>query len=332
MRLDIFTMSGGLEPSTTARCTILTSEGILNVELWAKEFPKTTRRFLENCIKGLYDGVPFIEKPGGTIILTGEIGCDPVGSVESNTRVRFDRRGLLASFPSSKGAFAITLCDNSHLEGKATVFGKLVDSTYYSVLRICGKELKADSDEFLYPAWIKSISVEEPYFKDLIGHEASAPKTISDAVKPQRKRPVKKRVRLEYEEEGDDQEDALSNIKIRAAHDLLNDKRLVRETPPLGNLGSAESRLPQESSKNTASSNVEHEASPSDAKKVGHSPDDGSGSGSQKPLDVTQAEPEGHDLTQRERETLKLLEQFKKTSSKNKQFASHQLNFGGQAP
>ncbi|CUS24452.1 LAQU0S16e02036g1_1 [Lachancea quebecensis] len=325
-------MSGGLEPRTTARCTIVTSEGALKVELWAKEFPKTTRRFLENCTKGLYNGVPFDKKPNGLMIQTGEIGCDPVGAVESNTRVQFDRRGLLASFPSSKGSFFITLRDNLSLERKATVFGKLVDSTYYNVLSICDKQLKADSDEFLYPAWIKEISVEEPYFRDLPNWETSAPVTVRNAAKPERKRPATKRVRLVYEDEGDEQEDAVPNIKIRAAHDLLNDKRLVKSSPSLETSSSAEPRLSRKSSEHIGSSNIEHEASLSDAEKEGRSPEDTQPVPKAPVIATHEEAEEEHKLTQRERETLRLLEQFKKTSAKNKLFSSHQLNFGNQAP
>lgn len=90
-------MSSGSEPRTSSRCTIWTSEGPLKVELWVNEAPETSRLFLKRCAQGLYDGVRFVKKLHDAVIQTEDIGGESVEMVESDSRIKMNSRGLLAS-------------------------------------------------------------------------------------------------------------------------------------------------------------------------------------------------------------------------------------------
>ena len=47
------------EPPTKGKVVIVTSKGEIEIELWAKETPKTCRNFVQLCLENYYDDVIF---------------------------------------------------------------------------------------------------------------------------------------------------------------------------------------------------------------------------------------------------------------------------------
>ncbi len=60
------------EPPTSAKLILSTSHGPLEVELWAKETPLTSKNFLQLCLEGYYDNTEFHRLLPGFMIQGGE--------------------------------------------------------------------------------------------------------------------------------------------------------------------------------------------------------------------------------------------------------------------
>lgn len=114
-----------------------TSEGDIVIQLY-KEMPVTAGNFKSLVEKGFYDGVIFHRVIEGFMIQGG----DPTGTGRGGpgyairdefTRTNLDRnlRGTIAmanAGPNTGGSqFFINLADNSHLNGRHPVFGKVVE-------------------------------------------------------------------------------------------------------------------------------------------------------------------------------------------------------------
>ena len=61
------------EPQTTGRVILETSHGPLDVNLWCKECPTTTRMFLQLCLDGYYDSVVFHRIMENFLIQAGQV-------------------------------------------------------------------------------------------------------------------------------------------------------------------------------------------------------------------------------------------------------------------
>mmetsp|Transcript_40255 Transcript_40255/g.73672 ORF Transcript_40255/g.73672 Transcript_40255/m.73672 type:complete len:591 (-) Transcript_40255:31-1803(-) len=59
------------EPGTTGRVVVDTTHGPIDINLWCKECPTTTRTFLQLCLDGYYDGMIFHRVLGDFLIQTG---------------------------------------------------------------------------------------------------------------------------------------------------------------------------------------------------------------------------------------------------------------------
>ena len=129
------------EPATTGRVVLDTTHGPIDIDLWCKECPTTTRTFIQLCLDGYYDGMIFhrvlsnfliqtgLTRDGGR--LAGETpasgidgylrgstavaaadasgGRDSLGRdrkrLEVNPRIRFNHRGQVAlALPLEEGA------------------------------------------------------------------------------------------------------------------------------------------------------------------------------------------------------------------------------------
>ncbi|KPV78245.1 uncharacterized protein RHOBADRAFT_8877, partial [Rhodotorula graminis WP1] len=111
-----------------------TSIGDILIELWKRECPKAVRNFVQLCLEGHYDGVPFHRIVPGFIAQTGG-GDDCIydeGSfpVEANQRLKFNRRGLVAmaadpTTKSNSSQFFFTLDATPELQNKHTLFGRV---------------------------------------------------------------------------------------------------------------------------------------------------------------------------------------------------------------
>jgi peptidyl-prolyl cis-trans isomerase-like 3 len=119
--------------------TLHTTLGDLKLELFCDECPHACENFLALCASGRYDGTRFHRVIKGFIMQGG----DPTGTGRGGTSVwggRFEdelretlkhaARGTLAyasSGPNTNGSqFYLTFGPQKHLDGKATVFGRII--------------------------------------------------------------------------------------------------------------------------------------------------------------------------------------------------------------
>lgn len=167
------------EPQTSGRVIFETTHGPLEVQLWCRECPATTRMFLQLCLDGFYDKMLFHRVVPNFLIQTGalrhgqgqqqealgnekdmeayrvKLGADEAltrRSYELNSRIRFNHRGQVAMALEAgdvadsallQPQFFITLDEASFLDGKHVVFGTVSGPTIFNCLRIG----KTDVDE-----------------------------------------------------------------------------------------------------------------------------------------------------------------------------------------
>lgn len=119
--------------------TLHTSLGNLKIEVFWDRVPLTAKNFLGLCAAGYYNGVKFHRNIRGFVIQTG----DPTGTGRGGDSIygkpfqdeilpdlKHSTRGIVSmanSGPNSnKSQFFITYGKHSHLNGKNTVFGKVI--------------------------------------------------------------------------------------------------------------------------------------------------------------------------------------------------------------
>lgn len=123
--------------------TLHTNLGDLKIELFCEEAPKTTTNFLALCASNYYDGTTFHRNIRGFMVQGG----DPTGtgkggkSIYDTSNGKFEdeivdslthsKRGICSmanSGPNTNGSqFFITYKAHSHLNGKFTIFGHVID-------------------------------------------------------------------------------------------------------------------------------------------------------------------------------------------------------------
>ena len=131
------------EPPTQGKVLMTTSLGELDIELWSKEAPLACRNFIQLCIDGYYTGtifhriIPQFMVQGGDRSGTGDEGESIYGNpfkLESHQRLRFCRRGLLATAGAhpndNTSQFFFSLGAHEHLNRKHTIFGQVIFSRY----------------------------------------------------------------------------------------------------------------------------------------------------------------------------------------------------------
>jgi len=115
--------------------SIETNRGTIEVDLFAKEAPKTVNNFVFLAREGFYDGVSFHRVISNFMVQGG----DPTGSgrggpgykFEDETRGNPHRHGtgslsMANAGPDTNGSqFFITHAPQPHLDGKHTVFGQV---------------------------------------------------------------------------------------------------------------------------------------------------------------------------------------------------------------
>ena len=116
--------------------TIDTSRGVITVELFPKDAPKTVNNFVFLAREGFYDGTTFHRVLDGFMAQGG----DPTGTGTGGPGYQFedefgdrtfDQAGLLAmanSGPNTNGSqFFITFVPTPHLDGRHTIFGEVIE-------------------------------------------------------------------------------------------------------------------------------------------------------------------------------------------------------------
>jgi len=124
--------------------TLHTNHGDLKIEIFCEATPKAAENFLALCASGYFNGCIFHRNIRGFMIQTG----DPTGSGkggqsiwgapfadEVRSTLKFNTRGVVAmansgkDSESNKSQFFITYAKQPHLDGKHTIFGKVIDGT-----------------------------------------------------------------------------------------------------------------------------------------------------------------------------------------------------------
>ena len=91
---------------------------------------------------------------------------------EFSPRLKFSHRGIVAMANENKpdtnhSQFFITLDATTWLNGKHTIFGKVVGNTLFNVLKM-GELETGEDDRPLYPPMIESVSVLVNPFPDIV--------------------------------------------------------------------------------------------------------------------------------------------------------------------
>ena len=124
-----------IDPKKNYTATMETSKGTIEIELFAKDAPKTVNNFVFLARDGFYDGVTFHRVIPNFMIQGG----DPTGSgrggpgykFEDEVRTNPNKHGtgslsMANAGPNTNGSqFFITHSPQPHLDGKHTVFGKV---------------------------------------------------------------------------------------------------------------------------------------------------------------------------------------------------------------
>lgn len=122
---------------------------MLKLELFCESVPRTAENFLALCASGAYDGTPFHRLIPGFMIQGGDTSQSPKEQPDSSIpkggmsiwgqyfedeiklpALRHNSRGVVSMAnkgPGTNGSqFFITLKDAGHLDGKNTVFGRVI--------------------------------------------------------------------------------------------------------------------------------------------------------------------------------------------------------------
>ncbi|KAL5526549.1 CYP10 [Sanghuangporus sanghuang] len=120
--------------------TLHTTHGDLKIELFCEATPKASENFLAHCAAGTYNGVKFHRNIAGFMVQTGDPSGTGKGGQsiwgkpfpdEIRATLKFNARGIVAMANSgpdtNKSQFFITYAKQPHLDGKYTIFGKVID-------------------------------------------------------------------------------------------------------------------------------------------------------------------------------------------------------------
>jgi cyclophilin family peptidyl-prolyl cis-trans isomerase len=145
-----------------------TTEGVIVLELFDKDAPETVANFRKLASEGFYDGLTFHRIIRDFMV---QAGC-PRGNGTGGPGYEFDDeindhklvRGSLAmanAGPNTNGSqfFIVTADETPWLDGKHTVFGKVVDGE--DVLDRLNEKPTAGADKPVTPVYISSIDLGE---------------------------------------------------------------------------------------------------------------------------------------------------------------------------
>jgi len=128
------TPQGGKKVKQTAVIT-MEKGGEIVIEFFPEDAPKTVENFVTLAKKGFYDGLAFHRVEPGFVVQGGDPKGDGTGGPGYKIKAEFNKqphvRGAVAmarsNDPDSAGSqFYITLAPANFLDGKYTVFGKVI--------------------------------------------------------------------------------------------------------------------------------------------------------------------------------------------------------------
>lgn len=164
-----------LEPQAYGLITFITTFGNIDIELFTKQCPKTTRNFVQFCLDGYYTGASFerIEKDfiaiGGTSPQC-DVQLESKSPDEFHPRLRFTRRGLLATANEGKNQngpkFFFSLGATPELQNRHTIFGRAKGNSVYTLVEL--NECQVDDDYKPYSEQkIEEVKIIDNPFQDL---------------------------------------------------------------------------------------------------------------------------------------------------------------------
>lgn len=248
-----------VEPPPTAKVILHTTAGDLELELFGKQTPLTTRNFLQHCLDGYYDGTIFHRLVPGFVIQGGDptgtgtggesIYADSSGAKiaapgkggtfkdEFHSRLRFDRRGLLGMASEGKDGngsqFFFTLGAAPELQNRNTMFGRVVGETVFNLVKMGEGEVAEGSERPLYPEKVVGAEVLINPFE---GMERREIKRKRAAVEEKREKPKPKRkagkVMVSFADEEVDLAPVAKKPKIGAAKGEKTGLKPRREPSP----------------------------------------------------------------------------------------------------
>lgn len=174
------------EPTPSARVVLITTQGNLEIEIWAKEMPLAARNFITHCHAGVYDNTYF-HRIASSFVQAGPESVDTIyGSPferETNRRIRFDRRGIVGCAGTDAGQTSQLIFTTSpapELATQCTAFGRLVGDSIYVLAAISDAE--KDDETPVHAVRIDRVEIKEPFF-ELAATEQPKPKA---AARPKR--------------------------------------------------------------------------------------------------------------------------------------------------
>ncbi|ODV69204.1 cyclophilin-like protein, partial [Hyphopichia burtonii NRRL Y-1933] len=221
-------------PPTTAKVIFHTSKGEIHMEIWAKETPATSRAFIENCINKRYVGLSFNKIIKDYMIQSDSLDKPKTAfKSEFHSRLRFNQRGYIGASKlegnkSSVDSFFITLKELPQFNNEYVLFGKVIGNSVYNVVDISQSELVND-DTPRYPTKIQDISVSIKYFEDVRVEEMDE----EEVQQPPKKKQAKSRVKLDYE---DEEEEETVDFRIKSSRGAPKPKDSPKEVPELENI------------------------------------------------------------------------------------------------
>ncbi|KAL9040729.1 MAG: hypothetical protein Q9214_004368 [Letrouitia sp. 1 TL-2023] len=129
--------------------TLHTTHGNIKIEIFCESVPKTAQNFLALCASSFYDSSPFHRSFPGFMIQTGspasggvKVSTSIYGSLfedEVRPSLRHNARGIVSMANKGLGTngsqFFILFAPAPHLDGKNTVFGKILGDEAMETLK-----------------------------------------------------------------------------------------------------------------------------------------------------------------------------------------------------
>jgi cyclophilin family peptidyl-prolyl cis-trans isomerase len=159
--------------STTTVAVIKTNMGVIEIELFKKLAPKTVENFTGLAEKGYYDGIIFHRVIDKFMIQGG----DPTGSGRGGESIwgkafqdefvpalKHDAPGYLSmanSGPNTNGSqFFITVVPTPWLDGKHTIFGKVINGmdVVYAIIKV---QVSKPGDKPLKDVVMEKVTIEK---------------------------------------------------------------------------------------------------------------------------------------------------------------------------
>lgn len=177
------------EPNTTGKVIVHTSIGDIDVELWCTEAKRTCRAFITTALSGGYDNTTFSRISRNYVAqLENTPACTIAGdpySIEKHSRLRFNRRGMVALSPDAvtkmhtSCAWFVTLGSTPQLQNTCSIFGKVTGITVHN-LSILNDTSVDDNEQPYHSIRITSVTVLNHPFNDVIVTKCSIP-SIQDS-------------------------------------------------------------------------------------------------------------------------------------------------------